>query len=397
MSHLTSTQLHEIHYGFSPPPRHLHECTDCQKVLEGIRDENNALREILQGETQADGIQAGRANAWRGPRFLRMGLGIGAAAGFLGILLYVLYAPEPPVSPGAEDDPEKVFRTIEATITNATTLKIRFKRESPPYLLDSGELLLKEGNRVSFIIRRPINPPGGLDDEYLTVSDGKNVVNMVSRFGFVSIEGKSETLKDLNARLVAGVARGGLRFAHGVMPGAVHPLEASHWLWKIGDAFNFKAEGNDGDSKVLSYRLKGDTERGQYKLWYDPKSLRPLKLVVQNGDRDTTIETYNEFSIGQPIADDEFTFPPGKEEEIRGSMVSIQEYLDLAKGHKVREVWIERGELVAHLVDGINRGGKVRRMVHAIIPPAWLEFEEGIKNLSEGISPNRFHLANNYK
>ncbi|HLY76039.1 MAG TPA: hypothetical protein VKU80_18115, partial [Planctomycetota bacterium] len=51
----------------------------------------------------------------------------------------------------------------------------------------------------------------------------------------------------------------------------------------------------------------------------------------------------------------------------------------------------------AVLVEGINRGGKVRRLVNAIIPPAWLEIEEGIKKMSEGISPNRFHLAQNCK
>ncbi len=60
---------------------------------------------------------------------------------------------------------------------------------------------------------------------------------------------------------------------------------------------------------AADFDLKGQTEGGPFKLWYDPNSLRPLKLVVDRYG-DTMTKTYQEFSVGEPIADDEFTFPP---------------------------------------------------------------------------------------
>jgi hypothetical protein len=384
MTHLSSTQLHEIQYGFRPPPAHLDGCPECQKVLKGIRDENTALRGILQ-----EGTGQEAARPVERARFGRLGLGIAAAAGFLTILFYLLYSPLGRDLPTAGDSPEKVFQAIEERILKASTLRVTFIRQSAGTgaqkerePLDSGSLLLGKGDRLSLILREPATgPPGGFDSEKLTISDGKMVVAMLRDGGMVWKESQGIPSKGLRERVASSFTRGGIDNLTTILPAGMEPRNPKSAGWNVLAPSKFVAgEGGEG-SKTLAYRL-GDNM--SVKLWYDPRSLRLLKVLAGG-----ILETYAEFSFDPPIRDQEFSFPPGLSEFL-GVTVSLAEYLDLLGKGEIKELWITEGELTADLAQSILRKGESHRKVRADLPDGYRDPRKR-ETLCEGIDSGLVH------
>jgi cell division protease FtsH len=79
--------------------------------------------------------------------------------------------------------------------------------------------------------------------------------------------------------------------------------------------------------------------------------------------------------------------------------ISIQEYLEDLRNHKIKEVVVNNEELTARMQYGYVRGDKPYEKVHCKVPPAFIDHPDGFKQLSEGLeSPKDFHYepTNNF-
>lgn len=58
----------------------------------------------------------------------------------------------------------------------------------------------------------------------------------------------------------------------------------------------------------------------------------------------------------------------------------------------VKEVWVERNDLVADLHNGYSKDGRLYRQVHVVIPDSAL-VSPGFEQLLSGIQSTRFHYT----
>jgi cell division protease FtsH len=78
--------------------------------------------------------------------------------------------------------------------------------------------------------------------------------------------------------------------------------------------------------------------------------------------------------------------------------ISIQEYLEDLRNHKIKEVVVNNEELTARMQYGYVRGDKPFEKVHCKVPPAFIDHPDGFKQLGEGLEPKDFHYepTNNF-
>jgi hypothetical protein len=398
MTHLTSTELHDIGYGMGRPTPHLDECADCRRTLELVQKERGSLRGILAAKgsepvLRARGVAAAPQRRWISVAGLAAG-GLGLV--FTMILVFTTPQGSSPAGQAENQTPEQVFQAIEKRILKASTFRVRFVRESidlaegnrPERLspFDSGVLYLKEGNQVSFTLRIPPDQPGGLETENLMISDGKRAMGLVREGGSSRLDTTGEAFEGLREKLAVRFCRGGIHLVTNVLRPGSPPEAPKSFLWKGEVATGFRFDKDDGDAKTLTYRLQG----GQtVKLWYNPKTLALLKRRIEDKGHDSFLETYTECAIDDPTPEGEFTFPPGQEESV-GVLISTEEYLSLKAKNKIREVWIKPQDLTADLLEPIERQGKMHRKVRVFLEP---EFQGPGKNakLYVGLDAERVH------
>jgi outer membrane lipoprotein-sorting protein len=300
----------------------------------------------------------------------------------------------------AQAEAEKALRDLEESIRKASTLKLRFYRRSfekadvgadgvPTRSLpiDSGRLLLKEGNRIQFILFKPTNPPGGLPIEFVRVSDGKKFTSLMRDVGEVIAETSEDTVKGLQAQAAAGLTRGGIDFAELLMPDASAALDARDAFWPLPAVSGVTLADAEPGVRRLVYSLDKRAPGVRITLWFDAKTLKPLRMAREDQARGNYLEVYEEFALNEPMADAEFILPPGKGEED----ITVADYLDLKKDGKLREVWLEDRDLRADLLQPFLKDGKKHFKVHVLLSKDLIATEKGIRPLIEGIDPGRVH------
>jgi hypothetical protein len=394
VEHPTLADLHDAAYGFSSADtRHLEACGRCRGSLEDVERERAVLRRIFQKE-----LPAARR------RLASKLVAAAAAAAFLAGLVALLWAPREAGVP-AQDDAAKILSDLESNLRKASTLKLRYYRRSyeaadvgPDGLhtrskpFDSGVLLVKEGNRIHFVRREPVTPPGGLDKEFVTVSDGKKFASMMRDVGEVFAEATGGTPAGLGAQVVAGMTRGGIDVATLLMPDASAPLDSKASFWELPEIQGAAISEGGAGTRRLTYRLGKEPSSPRVTLWFEPKSLLLVRMAREDATRGHLVEIYDGFSLNEPIADAEFVLPPGQK-EASGEDIELADYLDLKKGGKLREVWIEDRDLRADLTHPLLKDGKKHFKVHVLLPADLIATEKAVLPLIEGLDPARVHRA----
>ncbi len=213
---------------------------------------------------------------------------------------------------------EETFRKIEDAITKAKTVSVNYKSEvdrfygRPESFKYEGTLLLKEGNKVYIAIK-------GQDERgtssSMMVSDGTTLeMNPELR------EQPGDAPKNLREAFLVALARGGVCQAKELSNFLIlYRQDGSPDYRELFSLSNFKAGEDDEGRKTLTYRLTVKVYKKQQdydvKLWYDPKTYRPVKRELNYRDesrRLTIVDSFSEFVLNADIADEKFKVPADK-------------------------------------------------------------------------------------
>ncbi len=212
---------------------------------------------------------------------------------------------------------EEAFKKIEEKFHSAKTVALSFTVESAK---DgdagakrgqqlSGSLTLKDGNKGLLIHRTSPFPM-----DWVRVSDGKKIT--VS-----GLKMESETPPNFKAGTLKGLTRIGWSptvFLAFQMLDIGEQGKIFETFVKSLEVSEFKFEKDQADAKVLTYCVKcaepyaiERIEKVSVELWYDPKTLHPLKRVVKTKG-EAVIETYRDWEFNGDVPDEKFKLPEKK-------------------------------------------------------------------------------------
>jgi outer membrane lipoprotein-sorting protein len=212
---------------------------------------------------------------------------------------------------------EEAFKKIEEKIVSAKTVSLNFSIESSkvgdqgakrgPQM--SGSMTLKDGNKGLLIHRTSQFPM-----DWVRVSDGNKIT--VS-----GLKMESETPPNFKFGTLKGLARIGWSptvFLAFQMLDIGEQGKVFEAFVKSLEVSGVKFEKDQGDAKVLSYRVTCSEpyslerlETVSVELWYEPKTLHPLKRLVKTKS-ETVIETYRDWVFNGDVPDEKFKLPEKK-------------------------------------------------------------------------------------
>lgn len=211
---------------------------------------------------------------------------------------------------------EETFKRIEEPILKAKSISLDFKllgEEGAHKWGGGGTLLLKEGNKVRFewVVLAP-------SMVIIMTSDGEHVLRTPERRR--TLHNAPQTLGlAYNASFCRlGVGAGGTLAMDYVDPkdGGIPNIPE---LLKISD---LKQGEDDGALKTLTWTvtisssfMPAVSKPVPVKLWYDPKTFKPVKRTLTNVKGDVEVnwmETYENVTYDEPIPDEKFKLPEVK-------------------------------------------------------------------------------------
>jgi outer membrane lipoprotein-sorting protein len=212
----------------------------------------------------------------------------------------------------AGDDPEKVFRAMEAKIAEADSLLVTFttrmEAATKGAAVFQGQVTIGDGNRVR--IEGTAEESKGQAVKLLWVSDGKRIAK--------SANGKAsapEALPQSGMRPLMTLALARMGIATTLytvyVPGGGprDPLNAI----KVSDFKLDKGEKVNGrDALVIHYKLTVKDHAAACTVWVDAATQLPLKRVFRaddKGARFTVTETYGGFAFGPKLDPGTFDLP----------------------------------------------------------------------------------------
>jgi hypothetical protein len=209
----------------------------------------------------------------------------------------------------------KAFGKLEGILEKARTITIKSECKGPQdgprlYTRSYGKTLLEEGNRVSMLGKQVGGSEKGY---YMILSNGR-----ITRCFFDVDQGgpKMQASKTLTRDAIAMIVRLGLGpLSFSVLRPTGKDTFVPFTAAKDSFLYADLDEGEDGNSKTLSYTLKardGSLDVA-VKLWYDPTSARLIKRTVTQRDKargpESATEIYTEFVLDAEIPADEFKVP----------------------------------------------------------------------------------------
>jgi hypothetical protein len=214
------------------------------------------------------------------------------------------------------ESPEyRALRKIEAAIQNAATLQIQFNVEVTEPMKNGvglppmkGSIALKEGWKTRLTIEA--TDPNAGAAKMTGVCDGVTVGGGQS----FRLERCKNPPKVLQEALKTCLRRPGLLLGTYVVGYGLAMSQEENFEPDFGAGFVIDAlkEGDDDKGlKTLTYDLDRSLNFS-VKLWYDPKDFHLVKrlLTPKQEGGGTYLETYPEWKIDAPIADDVFKVPP---------------------------------------------------------------------------------------
>lgn len=204
-----------------------------------------------------------------------------------------------------QDDPRRVLETLEKTLLEATSVKVKFIYEAPPSVARQGTIQLGDGNRG----RITFDYKAG-DEGAWMICDGKRVANL-SKWTYSS----GEAPEDFGARVRTVIARAGAVW----IPFPTNITEQKEYVYLTQDArsdlevSDLKTGKEEGGRKSIAYTLRSPSlkPRGDLRiqLWYDPATYRLMRREMTIG-ANTMRESYSEWSFRDDIPEEVFTLPP---------------------------------------------------------------------------------------
>ncbi len=201
----------------------------------------------------------------------------------------------------------EILRKIEGQIGAARTIRLSFKRsvlgkDGAASELE-GTLILKEGDR--FLLR--FTERSGSDprpESVLAASDGKRMVEVRGPGGKESGSSEQATPEGLNRWISSALIHAGPYLYPRFLPQGGNPKEAHPVDWLT------PAESDLPGARLLTFITLDSMNSGRGRLWYDPKTLTPLKCerVDRSGTR-TVTDLYADVTLNADIPDETFTLP----------------------------------------------------------------------------------------
>lgn len=205
-----------------------------------------------------------------------------------------------------EKTAEETFRVLEEVFEKAKTVSVRIvgewsstEEEKEITRHFHGRILLKEGNRASYLWR--------IKSEMRT--EGSDFVSDGRKLGSRP-ETTIDTPKNLNRNLTYVLSRSGFGSGLFMLGGFLKEGKPERFdfqkSFKVSDfSFGDDAEG----SKSLKFDLKcEDWEVGQVTVWYDPKTFKMVRrrIAHRGTGRETTVENFEEFLVNSELSDEKF-------------------------------------------------------------------------------------------
>ncbi len=208
------------------------------------------------------------------------------------------------------DAPEEVFKKIEQSLEKANGLRVIFRVEVLPNngvkYEASGTVLAKNPDKVNIQMT--------LTDGTKTsmISDGSKMRVMIAGQG-----GDAEVHKGIKDNIAIALSRAGLYLSQGTyVPVFSKPLQEGKGVREVLGVSKFKFGEEEQNLKTILYEIKLHGEATlEAKLWYEGKTLKPVKRVVKaKVDKQETVhtETFGEWTIGVDLPDELFALPPTK-------------------------------------------------------------------------------------
>jgi tetratricopeptide (TPR) repeat protein len=222
-----------------------------------------------------------------------------------------------------EDAAKETLKGIREAISSAKTVSVTFEIDgsvtkpgaAATKLSGSGTILFKEGNKAA--VRMKMLREKG-EQEFILVSDGKHLKHDAgeawNRLGKIDPKGEVRPLPEsLNIVLEDAWASGSLvQLAYETSGGGtevegldVRKLESP----TRPRVFEIKGGEDEGDNKTLSYKLDADNKVFDVRLWYDPRTKKPIKRTVRfksEQEESAFTERFSEFALDAGISDDKF-------------------------------------------------------------------------------------------
>lgn len=206
--------------------------------------------------------------------------------------------------------PEESYRKIEESIVKARSVMVRFRVEGSGAkegadrdLRASGTMTLKEGGRIR--LDCTMNT-GSEDRKTLLLGDGKKL-SLTQGGAAPQVVDAAKGTEGTAALLLAQL---------GAIMTSFMPVGAGNPAGTIAIELSaFKAGEDDGAARTVHFtttnKMKGKViSTSDTRLWWDPKTGKPLKrvLTLKKGDavQGTITETYEAFELNAEVADDLF-------------------------------------------------------------------------------------------
>jgi type II secretion system protein G len=201
---------------------------------------------------------------------------------------------------------EESFRKIEEHFHKAGAVCLTFETFVDRCFRGSGTLLLKQGDKAN------LTYTFGGKNRLCFVSDGTKM-----KYIFEPDDGPPKTMDDDTPRPLwreIGVIRfgpfEGVQYA-GFLDRYAKGSELDRFVKKSLHLSNFAATEDQEGQKILTYRIMFDEEcRGDVRLWYDPKSCKPLRREIRHrfwppeGSAERVTETHEDFTLDADIPEE---------------------------------------------------------------------------------------------
>jgi outer membrane lipoprotein-sorting protein len=213
------------------------------------------------------------------------------------------------------ESPEyRVLRKIESAIQNSTTLQLKFNVEVKESMTNGvgltpmkGSIVLKEGGKTKLTIESldPKTKPVSMT----AVSDGLSV----GGDAVFRLERCANPPKVFHEAMKVCLSRPGFLIGTFVIGYGLAMSPGEKYDPDLGAAFRMDLlkEGEDDlGLKTLTYDLDRSVD-SSVKLWYDPKDFHLVRRLLTSKQRGggAYLETYSDWKVDAPIADDVFKVP----------------------------------------------------------------------------------------
>jgi len=206
---------------------------------------------------------------------------------------------------------EETLMKLDQSLESAKSLSLDFRTETRIQFDDheektslSGKILVKDGNRARMELKRMRS---GEEMSTVHVSNGSRVADSRAEETVVAPKHYVRNF------VIAALSRTGITEAYLTTFSASRPedydVRMKFVLSKV------RTESDEGDLKSLSYTMAFGEHESFVHLWYDPKSLLPVKrtLIAKVSKATlTTTEVYENYAANASIPDDKFVLPAEK-------------------------------------------------------------------------------------